>query len=65
VKAASAYGGAQRAYAGLIDRIHGDGLAVEAFEVPFLVNDRGARSSLIHRVMSAPQVPRPRIPDAL
>lgn len=45
-----------RAYAELIDRIHGDGLAVEAFVFPFLVDDRRAGSSLIHRVMSAPQL---------
>ncbi|HET8758482.1 MAG TPA: hypothetical protein VFM58_20850 [Solirubrobacteraceae bacterium] len=40
-------------------RRHGlawDGLAVEAFVFPFLVDDRRAGSSLVHRVMSAPQV---------
>ncbi len=43
-------------YARLIERIQAEGLPVHCFQFPFLVDDRLAGSTLVHRITSAPRV---------
>lgn len=44
------------AYSGLIARMHADGFRVESYQFPFLIEDRMARSSILHRLLSVPDV---------
>jgi hypothetical protein len=44
------------AYAGLVARMRADGYRVESALFPFIIDDRRARSTLIHRVLGAPTV---------
>ena len=44
------------AYAGLVARMRADGYRVESAHFPFLLDDRRARSTLVHRVLGVPQV---------
>jgi hypothetical protein len=42
------------AYRRLVETARSDGLAVESYRFPFLLDDRRARSTIVHRVLSAP-----------
>ncbi|MEJ2705972.1 MAG: hypothetical protein P8074_00030 [Anaerolineales bacterium] len=50
----------QAAYARLVERIHEDGYFVESYNLPFILDERTARSSLIRRLFGIVDVPTDR-----
>jgi hypothetical protein len=47
-----------RAYRELVEQIHADGYEVEAYQFPFIVDERMARSSLLQRVTGLVDLPQ-------